>query len=406
MIEILTGVPGSGKSYFAVYHILKLLDEGHTVVHNIHGLSDPRALLVDFGQMPLSADVLFPYFDQLRSSRNLDPQAIIHVYIDEAQRYYPYEYKDPKGVYFFDFHRHHGLNITLISQDIKKLSPKITTLAEYEVRAVKPMFQFTPGFSYNLLSSGEAFGKKRLPKKPEVFASYTSFTAGTKKTKKSKLIFIVPIFVVVAILAYVAMQYSFANSFDKLSEQHNQAKKEKDSKTDVIPPKGVIAGNITSGNELASQNKTDYVGPVVLDYSSGRDAVMINESGLDVWIPVKDFVLRFHPQIYGYGYLHFPGKRFIQMNASNNEYIFPVKNPIYVANYIKNTRPVAQVSPGGNETITYPLEFQNKTNRPDKDGYTRSDYEMIYRRQRGLPDPPAVSADTAAALPSNSTSAL
>ncbi len=40
MITILTGVPGSGKSYCAVYEILQLLDLGHLVVHNIHGLAD------------------------------------------------------------------------------------------------------------------------------------------------------------------------------------------------------------------------------------------------------------------------------------------------------------------------------------------------------------------------------
>lgn len=385
MIQILTGVPGSGKSYFAVYEILGLLNDGCLVVHNIHGLADPRAITIDFGQMPLDADSLFAFLDQLRQDKGLAPDSIIHLYIDEAQRYYPYEYKDPKGVYFFDFHRHHGLHITLISQDIKKLSPKITTLAEFEIRAVKPIFQFTPGFQYNLLSSGEAFGKKRLSKKQEVFAAYTSFTAGTKKTKKSRLVYAVPICIVLAVLAYTSFQLSFANSFEKLSEEHNQAKKNKVEQVPVVEPKkGVINGDLpASSNEI--QKKTEYLGPVVLDYSTIDDAVKVVDHGLEVWIPVKDFVYRFHPQIYGYGYFHSPGRKFIQMNAANSEYIYPVNNAAYVRPFIKSDPKPNLVA---ESPVQYPIHFENmSSSMPDPSGYTRADHELIYRRQHGYADP-------------------
>jgi len=390
MIQILTGVPGSGKSYFAVKEILDLLDDNSLVVHNIHGLNDPRAVQLDFSKMPLDADSLFAYFDQLRQEKGLLPENIIHVYIDEAQRYYPYEYKDPKGVYFFDFHRHHGLHITLISQDIKKLSPKITTLSEYEIRAVKPIFSFTPGFSYNLLSSGEAFGKRRLPKKPEVFAAYTSFTAGTKKTKKSKLVYVVPAMVVLAILAYISFQMSFANTFEELSEAHNEAKKSKHvQKVSTYNQPSIVEGNL--GQSTQNENiKSEYLGPVVLDYSTIKDSVKIEESGFEVWVPVKDFVSRFTPEIYGYGYIHFPKKKFIQMNSANSEFIYPVKNAILVKSFIKNETPPARsnlVASATDSGIVYPIEFENMNSGPDSKGYSRKDYEMIYRRQRGLSDP-------------------
>lgn len=381
MIQIITGVPGGGKSYYAVHEILEHLSRGELVVHNIHGLSDPRAIQLDFGNVPLDADYLFNLIDRFRFERGLPADSVVHVYIDECQRYYPYELKDPKVVYFFDFHRHHGLNISLISQDIKKISPKISTLAEFEVRAVKPMFQFGGGFQYNLISSGEPFGKKRLKKKPEVFAAYTSFTSGTAQAKKSRLGVIVPIAVAASVAGYFILSYSLKHSFDKISPATVEADTVHAPRSSPVPDMSSLGGG------PPVQNSTKYMGPKIKQYSPGRDSLLVESGGLDVWLPVHDYLDQFPPTVYGYGFLHLPHRKFYLLDAATSQYLFPVENTVYVRSYIKSD-PVAPPQP---QTFEPDLAHYSRSQKPDASGYTRFDYDLIRSRKLGMtaPDSPS-----------------
>jgi len=344
MIQILTGVPGGGKSYYAVYRILDLLKDGEIVVHNIHGLTDERATSWDFGQMPLDADSLFKEFDLLRLAKNVPPETLIHVFIDEAQRFWPYEYKDSRGVFFFDFHRHHGLNITLITQDIKKISIKISTLAEQEIRAVKPMFQLTPGFQYNLLSSGEMFGKERLPKKPEVFAAYTSFLAGSGKAKKSKYAYAIPVVIVFAVVMFFVLQYSLNRSFSNLAPTVSQA--EKDLKnigsspvgTPAPPPSNkALGGGVSSNADSDKQPEVLYMGPDIVSNRGPYITVKIDDDSFEEEMLISDFVEKYPPTVYGYSYFAAAGKsRFVLMDRYSNKILYPVENLVARSSFIKS----------------------------------------------------------------------
>lgn len=387
MIQILTGVPGGGKSYYAVSKILKtfeanaLLDDQSLkvlVVHNIHGFNDERAISVDFGSMVLDASALFKFFDELRIKHGLDESALIDVYIDEAQRYFPYEYKNPDGVYFFDFHRHHGLNITLISQDIKKLSPKITTLAEQEIRAVKPMFQITPGFTYNLLSSGEQFGKERLPKRKDVFDAYTSFLAGKVNKKKSKYKYILPAAVALAIILFLVLQVSFKNSFAKIPTNKDLPISELNKESEKYKPMPSYKKTVDSGMGASSDSSelpdVRYMAPNILRHK-GQHVTYNDDDGLEITIPFEDFRHKFPPDLYGYSYVAVKKTdTLIIMDRYSNEYLYPVENKVARAvNYIKNEPD----SPGRDQDNLSPDPLTLYPDEPKGWGYTMRDKRIL-----------------------------
>ena len=344
MIQIITGVPGGGKTYNAVSKMLALLDKGQIVVHNIHGFNDPRAIELDFGQVPLDADSLFKYFDMVRVQKGADADTIITVFIDEAQRFWPYEYKDARGVFFFDYHRHHGLDIFLITQDIKKITPKVSSLAEMEIRAVKPMFQLTPGFTYNLISGGEIFGKERLSKKKEVFESYTSFLAGSGSQKKSKYRWAIPVFIVFTVVMYFVLSYSLNNSFTKLSPQTEQKQTISSPSGSVVssPPQQIgkdLGAGVSSSDDY--KPSVQYMGPAIKSHRANYVTIK-NDDDFEEEILFSDFVNKYSPMVYGYSYFHAPSKnKLIIMDKFSNKIIYPVDNDVPRIQFIKNENPVS-----------------------------------------------------------------
>ena len=93
------------------------------------------------------------------------------------------------------------MNITLITQHEKKLTFKITSLAEVEIRAVSSRINPFGSFVYKLSSGGEQYATERLSKDKAVFALYKSFQAGSGTVKKSRFRYIVLAILVLAVVA-------------------------------------------------------------------------------------------------------------------------------------------------------------------------------------------------------------
>lgn len=399
-IEILTGVPGSGKTYHAVSRIHKQLssESRFLILHNIEGLypSDNRCISKDWQTGDFSAPVMADYLRQLRTEYELTSEDPIFMFIDEAQRFFPPELKDQQVLYFFDYHRHFGVNIVLITQHEKKLTYKITTLAEVEIRAVNSRINPFGSFVYKLSSGGEQYGTERLSKDPSVFRLYKSFQAGTGKVKKSRFRYIALSLVVAAPIAWLLFFRVFAESFGLTdSESPKQAIASPPPAPDPQPlhltrrqpePPPIA----TVSREPDQPPQPSYHGPEIMEYSASRDAVLIpvSDTGLDGWLSVSEFISRFPPQLYGYGYFHAPHKRFVLLSATNQELIFPVQNPLFVRTFIRSEPPLSAPS-----RPEFPVEFWDKSNLPDRHGYTRTDHERIFLRQRGFSheiDQPAV----------------
>lgn len=171
MITFISGIPGSGKTYYAVRMISKLKDHSK-VIHNIDSLKLGLQLHDCIIQNNFSGTL-----DLFRKSFHDNDQRFYGYtfVIDECQILFPKQFRDTDVIAFFDLHRHYGLDIVLMSQDIKKVCNDITCLAELQYRAVSGASNPIPGtLFYRQEVGGESVGRKYLLKEKKIFDLYRS----------------------------------------------------------------------------------------------------------------------------------------------------------------------------------------------------------------------------------------
>ncbi len=183
MLRIVEGVPGSGKTYYAVHYLAKFFSydkvymeffpvEDVLVVTNIDALKLPHEPLGEYIQKYGVEKVFTVNFWE--SKRKKYKKVIIIV--DEAQRYFDRSFRNKDVFFFFQYHRHIGVDIFLLTQDRKLLPRDILSMAENVIRA-KPRSVSAFSFVYEVLSTstGERYQVITLRKKKEVFDMYSSF---------------------------------------------------------------------------------------------------------------------------------------------------------------------------------------------------------------------------------------
>ena len=182
MITIVAGVPGSGKSYFAVDKISKLSkkDRGK-VLHNIDGLKLGLSLDVYCKDKDLSPlDLFQPDFHDKDKSFH----GFLFV-IDECQALFPKSFKNQAVQRFFQLHRHYGIDIILLSQDYKLICPSISLLSELQLRAVSDIANPLPGsFMYKKMVGFESVGRTFVRKRKKVFDLYKTADFDQSETRK------------------------------------------------------------------------------------------------------------------------------------------------------------------------------------------------------------------------------
>lgn len=201
MINLVTGVPGSGKTLLA----LKMLTDKYfvyskqvetyfkrpefnniTIITNIDSLKlDHLNLDQIMKQAGKSFDDFFNYEFQKKIAQKY-PQ-IIYV-LDECQRYLSRRLPAETTLYF-DMHRHLDHNIYLITQDFKKIHYDITSLIEFEYRLVKRSLSITGEFRYHIKINNEITATKGFRPSKSLFAIYKSFTSNDNQIKSKNLYF-------------------------------------------------------------------------------------------------------------------------------------------------------------------------------------------------------------------------
>lgn len=168
MITIVTGIPGSGKSYYAVHMISKLKNKTK-LIHNIDGLKLGKTLdefSLSYNCQPL--DLFTKSFHENDNSF----RGYLFV-VDECQTLFPKNLRNEDVQNFFQLHRHYGIDIVLLSQDYKLISPSIALLSEMQFRAVSDTANPLPGtFMYRKMIGYESIGRAFLRKKKAIFALY------------------------------------------------------------------------------------------------------------------------------------------------------------------------------------------------------------------------------------------
>lgn len=257
MITLVTGIPGSGKSYLAVDHVSKLKDQSK-VLHNIEGFK----LGISLDQFSLDHNM--SKIDVFRKSWH-EKNDLLHgwtIIIDEAAELFPKSLRDTDIIGFFDYHRHYGIDIFLITQDIKKVTPDITCLAESHYRAASGASNPIPGVMiYQQIVGGESVARKYLRKRKEVFALYKStnnLSSGTLNIGK--------VYMVCAIIGACGAAYALKTWFDSMKpkqvQQSSPAQTSQTSKSisQVRPKKDDSLPSLLGGTPYNVSTISDHTG--------------------------------------------------------------------------------------------------------------------------------------------------
>jgi len=230
MIVLISGVPGSGKTYYAVKQISDILKDKDSIVFSnienfrferfrvlysyyVNKLTDGFLTNLECGQyVDITKDLItlgasfftVDNYKKLIKKYSLEDKKV-YFFIDECQRFFPSFLKDTDIIYFFDYHRHFGLNIFLITQDSVKISSSIASLAEFEVRASPPMLRFKNVFIYKKIINGEILNRFVLKFNNKIACLYTTayFTNNVNFNNTIALFFAVPVLFIVAVFVFI-----------------------------------------------------------------------------------------------------------------------------------------------------------------------------------------------------------
>ena len=213
-LRVISGVPGAGKSYYAVNHIISKycvpfgdvyqLKKDYIIVTNIEGLLLPTVDLSAAVKKSGSIEHFFTQTVQKKVTEKYQSEGKKVVYIiDEAQQYFHRRFYNRDVFAFFESHRHYGLDIYLLTQNSNLLPKDLISLVEIEIRAV-PRTLSIAGFNYLRKSNKDIIGREFLRKKRTIFGMYKSMSGEeTEKIKTPYLKYIVPVVVLFALGFYL-----------------------------------------------------------------------------------------------------------------------------------------------------------------------------------------------------------
>jgi hypothetical protein len=233
MIKGVSGVPGSGKTYFVVKEIadkyfefdkefsewkIKEKYKDILIITNIKEFKLNSITFENFMEENNFSNVeqIFsvPFWENW-ISRN--PELKILFLIDEAQKYFPSNYKDNDVLFFFQYHRHLGIDIYLTYQTWASISRKITDLMEFEIRAVRRTLKIANEFRYQFYAGMDRIGSTVRKSDSMVFALYKSFDASSVEKVPSparKLALLIALMLVGLVFAVRAFLGSFSPETD------------------------------------------------------------------------------------------------------------------------------------------------------------------------------------------------
>lgn len=215
-IKIVTGVPGAGKSYYIVNHIADnycekygdtfTLKSGYKIVTNVEGL---LLDVDDFDQVVERAGGVKKFFNvkvQEEITEKYKKENIKIVYIiDEAQSYFDRRFYDKEVFFFFQKHRHMGLDIYLLTQNSNLLPKDLIQLSEFEIRAVPRSVSFG-NFCYAKKVCNQKINTIMIRRKKSIFALYKSMSQKeTEKIKNPflKWLIILPLLIVFSVFSVI-----------------------------------------------------------------------------------------------------------------------------------------------------------------------------------------------------------
>lgn len=269
MINILTGPPRAGKTYFVVKWLLdnyfkfdsdslewKIKDDV-LIISNIAGFKLPHKSL---DKILKDNDTTAEEFFTLEVQTKLSEQYPCIIYfIDEAHKYFPVEIgrnsrlsKNLRN--YFAEHGHYNQHFWLMTQDCSLIFQSMVKLAEIEYQTIRYSLRPPGQFRYNVKVPGKNIKydvvKLRIDKK--IFGLYdSSELKETQKSKRTKLHMIMYASVVVVIALSITGYLTFLNVGKKFTG-------EKKLKNIVVEKEKIKFENKGYSIESKSLEKKDF----------------------------------------------------------------------------------------------------------------------------------------------------
>ena len=248
-IRIIEGVPGSGKSYYAVRHLAKTyfkkdaegvyqLDKPCILITNINSFKPDHVDLDSEIRKAGGVEVFFS-LDYQRDYKDIYENKIVYV-VDEAQMKFRKGVRNLADVYsYFEYHRHWGQDIYLVTQNTKKLPPDIVLLVENIIVAAPRIRSIAGEFKYKWMDGNTVMKREAFKPSKAVFALYKSMEAEETEKIKNPMMKTVALALfasaVILISGYWFFQTRWASAGEKQKEE-NQSKM--DQQNDIVPVSG------------------------------------------------------------------------------------------------------------------------------------------------------------------------
>ena len=184
MIELLEGVPGSGKSYYAVSErLLKWVRAGRRVYVFVEGFYLDRLALfegIDMSQLEKQITLWHAGEDVKMGLLQVDPGSA--VLIDEVQTIFRSKDKtDPELLRWLETHRHRGIDIVMMCQQYGQVTLGVNRLVEATTKfrrldrfGLKNRYQASVRGNPEELEVIRMFSGKYEPKLYAYYSSYSS----------------------------------------------------------------------------------------------------------------------------------------------------------------------------------------------------------------------------------------
>ena len=266
-LVIIDGVPGSGKTLYAVHH---LISNHYCKIGGIYEKKHDFVLITNIDDFQLPhvslSDELERYGGDVKQYFSIDFQRELFelrgpsIYvIDEAQFIFDRKFYDKNVFNWFQYHRHFGQTIYLISQNAKNLPTEIQYCTEYIIRALpRSRSLFSKVFHYSYISGRDVVGGDKVIASKSLFSLYQSQYADSAEKIKRPFLKVAAVNLIFGFLAlFFGARYlivSWGGGGD-----------------------AVVSSSGSSGSS-ARVEKVSFSGPVVADLSVSRSQVSSDSS--------------------------------------------------------------------------------------------------------------------------------
>lgn len=289
MVTFLTGVPGSGKSYKAVFTIFNNFSDSEKAKKDLKkdfencytNINEFKFNLLD-NVFQLDMDDLKSKLKQLHKlykAKSTDEELIakckeFEIYkslfvIDEAHNYF--DNNDPVLIWWLSYHRHLYQDIILITQNLSLIYSKYKSFSEFFYRAKATTVSLDRNtFKYDVyinsrLSMNAKSHTEKIPKMPEVFELYQSGDVVNSANILLRFYMLSALFLL--LLGVIAFFYFYTPDKEKKTDSNQTVKT---SQKSIIP----LSSSVPPKNEALNSGDFTQKKFFILNCSS---SICVNE---------------------------------------------------------------------------------------------------------------------------------